>query len=260
MTDELKAKEERLARFFRDHPDVALAFSGGVDSAYLFYAASRHARSMQAFYVNSPFQPRFELEDARRLAAALDRPLTVIDLDIFSCPEAVEGGARRCYYCKRTIFTALWDKAREQGFSLLLDGNNASDDAGDRPGMQACRELDVISPLRDCGLTKSDIRRLSRAAGLFTWDKPSYSCLATRVAQDQPLRPELLRRIEAGESILFKLGFSDFRLRVRGEDALLQVTREQMERARASWDEIVSALTPYFSEIRLDRQARKGSL
>ena len=213
-----------------------------------------------AYTVKTAFQPAFELADAKALAAYLDRPLTVIEPDVFACPEAVANGPRRCYFCKRTLFTALWEQARAYGFDLLLDGSNASDDAGERPGMQALRELRVASPLRECGLTKADIRVLSREAGLFTWDKPSSSCLATRVAQDQPLTRDLLRRIEAGEMALMELGFSDFRLRVRGDDALLQVTADQMEQARDRWYEITKRLQPLFSGLSLDAQARKGSL
>ena len=260
VNGELQEKTAGLRRFFTDHPKVALAFSGGVDSSYLFYAASRYADEVQAFYAATAFQPACELADARALAVSLDRPLTVIEPDVFACPEAVANEPRRCYYCKRALFSALWEQARAQGFTVLLDGNNASDDAGDRPGMQAVRELQVLSPLRECGLTKADVRLLSREAGLFTWDKPSYSCLATRVAQGQPLTRDLLRRVEEGESILRELGFSDFRLRVRENDALLQVTAGQMEQARHRWNEITKRLEPLFSSVSLDDQARKGSL
>ncbi|MBR3392076.1 MAG: ATP-dependent sacrificial sulfur transferase LarE [Firmicutes bacterium] len=258
--DELKEKEERLFRFFKDYPKAALAFSGGVDSAYLFYAACRAGCDVQAFYADSAFNPAFELADARHIAQILKRELKVVELDVLACPEAVANGPRRCYYCKRAIFSALWQVARASGFDLLLDGNNASDDAGDRPGMQACRELQVVSPLREAGLTKADVRALSREAGLFTWNKPSYSCLATRVAQNQTITKDLLQRIESGENTLTELGFSDFRLRIRGENALLQVTAGQMEQARSAWDTIEARLLPLFSQISLDDEPRKGSI
>ena len=258
--DELKEKEERLFRFFEEHPKAALAFSGGVDSAYLFYAACRAGCDVQAFYADSAFNPAFELADARHIAQTLKRELKVVELDVLACPEAVANGPRRCYYCKRAIFSALWQVARASGFDLLLDGNNASDDAGDRPGMQACRELQVVSPLREAGLTKADVRALSNEAGLFTWDKPSYSCLATRVAQDQPLTKDLLRRIESGENILRELGFSDFRLRISGENALLQVTAGQTDKAQESLPAIKQRLLPLFPHVRLDDRPRKGSI
>lgn len=260
MNDELKEKEEALFRFFTENPRAALAFSGGVDSAYLFYAAVHAGCGIQAFYVDSAFNPAFELADARRVAQTLKQELKVVELDIMACPEAVANGPRRCYHCKRAIFSALWLEARRSGFDLLLDGNNASDDAGDRPGMQACRELQVVSPLREAGLTKADVRALSREAGLFTWDKPSYSCLATRVAQNQTITKALLQRIESGENILRELGFSDFRLRVRGENALLQVTAAQMDKARGAMDTIEQRLLTLFPQISLDDVPRKGSI
>ena len=260
MADELKEKQERLRGFFADHSRLALAFSGGVDSAWLFYEACRRGADVGAFFVKTAFQPDFELADAQRLAQELGRELTVVELDIFSCPEAAANGPRRCYFCKQAILTALRTEAGRQGFDLLCDGSNASDEAADRPGMQACQELQVVSPLRECGLTKADIRQLSREAGLFTWDKPSYSCLATRVATNQPLTRYLLRRIEEGESILRELGFSDFRLRVRDDAALLQVTAGQMERAGAAWPQIERRLLPLFAQVSLDEQARKESL
>ena len=129
----------------------------------------------------------------------------------------------RCYHCKRSLFTALLAAAKADGFSVVLDGSNASDDAGDRPGMRALRELEVRSPLRECGLTKSDVRRLAREAGLPVWDKPSYACLATRVPTGTAITREDLGRVERGEQALAAMGFHDFRLRLRGDGALLQV-------------------------------------
>ena len=119
----------------------------------------------------------------------------------------------RCYYCKRTIFSKLAETALADGYELLIDGTNASDPEGERPGMRALREA-VLSPLRLCGITKDQVRRLSKEAGLFTWNKPAYACLATRVPSGQPITAQLLQRVEAAESALKDLGFSDFRIRV----------------------------------------------
>ena len=170
-----------LEEFFRDCPRAALAFSGGTDSAFLFWAAKEYGCDVHAYYIKTAFQPEFELRDARRLAEQLGLPMTVVDLDVLAVPGAAANGPQRCYYCKQALFTALWKRARADGYTVLLDGTNASDDAGDRPGMRALRELEVRSPLRECGLTKAQVRQLSRDAGLFTWDKPAYACLATRV-------------------------------------------------------------------------------
>lgn len=161
-----------LEEFFRDHPEVAIAFSGGVDSAYLLYAATRYAKRVRAYTVHSQFQPRFELDDARHLAAELGAALSVLPLDVLAMPGAAENGPDRCYHCKQAVLTTIRDAALADGFTLLCDGTNASDAVADRPGMRALRELSVHSPLRECGLTKDTIRALSRDAGLFTWTSP----------------------------------------------------------------------------------------
>ena len=170
-----------IVEFFREVPEAAVAFSGGVDSAALLALAARHARRTKAYFVRTPFQPAFELQDAEDTARRLGAELQVIDYDILAVPAVAGNPPDRCYHCKRSLFTALLAAAKADGFSVVLDGSNASDDAGDRPGMRALRELEVRSPLRECGLTKSDVRRLAREAGLPVWDKPSYACLATRV-------------------------------------------------------------------------------
>ena len=141
-----------LQQFFKENPRVAIAFSGGVDSSYLLYAALRYGARVRAYYVNSAFQPRFELEDARRLAEELGADWEVLEGDPLADPQVAENPPNRCYFCKRMIFGRIAEAARRDGFSLLLDGTNASDDEGDRPGMQALRELEVRSPLRECGL------------------------------------------------------------------------------------------------------------
>ena len=128
-----------LEEFFKTAPRAAAAFSGGADSAFLLWAAARYGCDVHAYYVKTAFQPEFELEDARRLARQLHVPLTVIEKDILSVPEAAANGPDRCYHCKRALFTCLWEAARSDGHTLLLDGTNASDDAGDRPGMWALR-------------------------------------------------------------------------------------------------------------------------
>ena len=144
-----------LQEFFRENPRVALAFSGGVDSAYLLYAALRNGAQVRAYYVKSAFQPQFELDDAMALAYQLQADVKILELDVLSDPQIAENPANRCYYCKKRIFSAIAKQAAEDGFPVLLDGTNASDDAQDRPGMQALKELNVLSPLRLCGLTKA---------------------------------------------------------------------------------------------------------
>ena len=170
-----------LQDFFKQNKNVALAFSGGVDSAYLLYAATAAGCDIHAYYVKSAFQPQFELEDAKSLALELGAKMTVLELDVLSDSVITDNPANRCYHCKKKIFGTILEAAKKDGYELLIDGNNASDDASDRPGMKAVQELNVHSPLRECGMTKEKIRRLSKEAGLITWNKPAYACLATRI-------------------------------------------------------------------------------
>ena len=245
-----------LKEFFAQYPRAAVAFSGGTDSALVLWAAKTCGGDVKAYYVRTPFQPAFELADAQKLAAELDVPLKVVEVDILSVPEVAANGPERCYFCKKALFTALRQAAAADGYELLLDGTNASDDAGDRPGMKALGELDVRSPLRECGITKEEVRRLSRQAGLFTWDKPAYACLATRVPTGTPIAPADLERVERGEKALFRLGFTDFRLRLFHGAARIQVPEDQLERAAARRGEITAALGAEFTEIFLDLKGR----
>ncbi|HJD22017.1 MAG TPA: ATP-dependent sacrificial sulfur transferase LarE [Candidatus Gemmiger faecigallinarum] len=248
-----------LQDFFAGVPRAAVAFSGGTDSALVLWAARRYGCDVRSYYVKTVFQPAFELEDARRLARELDVPLTVVDADILAVPEAAANGPRRCYHCKRALFTQLRQAAAADGYTVLLDGTNASDDAGDRPGMAALRELAVRSPLRECGVTKAQVRQLSRQAGLFIWDKPAYACLATRVPTGTAITADMLDRVERAETALAALGFTDFRVRLLGACARLQLTQDQLPRALARRGEILAALQPLFDGVLLDLQARAAS-
>ena len=246
-----------LSEFFHAHPRAALGFSGGVDSAYLLCAALRCGADVRAYYVRSPFQPRFELDDARRLADALGAQLTVLSLDVLADPAIASNPPDRCYHCKRRIFAAIRSAALADGYDLLLDGTNASDDVSDRPGFRALQELAVRSPLRECGLTKEEIRRRSREAGLFTWDKPAYACLATRVPAGQPITAQALETTERAETFLSALGFRDFRVRMDGTAAKLQLRVEDLSRLMDRREEVLAGLKPYYSAVTLDLEVRK---
>ena len=245
-----------LNEFFKENPKTALAFSGGVDSSYLLYAARQAGAEVHAYYVKTAFQPEFEYEDAMGLAKQLGAQVTVLRLNALSDPQVAANPANRCYYCKVGLFGALRARAKADGYDLLLDGTNASDDAGDRPGMKALREMEVRSPLRECGLTKAMIRQESRKAGLFTWDKPAYACLATRVPTGRTITSELLRRVEGAETALFALGFTDFRVRLYDEAARLQLPEGQMAKAVEQRQAIRQALAPWFDVVLLDTQTR----
>lgn len=245
-----------LQDFFQSHPRAALAFSGGVDSSFLLFAGLRAGAEIRPYFVRSPFQPQFELDDARRLALQAGVELTVLERDILENSAVAANGPDRCYHCKRDLFAMILARAAGDGFSLLLDGTNASDDAADRPGMKALEELQVRSPLRECGLTKDRIRQLSREWGLFTWDKPAYACLATRVPTGTALDAATLRRVEKAEGALFDLGFTDFRVRLFHGAARLQMPQGQMEKAAAQRGEILARLRGLFDVVLLDLEGR----
>ncbi len=245
-----------LSEFFNENNHVALAFSGGVDSSYLLYAALQNGADIHPYYIKTAFQPQFEMDDALSLAKQLDVEVTVLELDVLSAPLVADNPADRCYHCKTALFTALRKRALSDGYKVLIDGTNASDDAGDRPGMRALQELSVRSPLRECGLTKEEIRRLSREAGLLTWNKPAYACLATRIPTDVSINEDLLRRVEGAENALFTLGYSDFRVRVYHGAARLQLPAEQMSKAVLEAAAVRDALNPFFDTILLDLEGR----
>lgn len=246
-----------LQDFFRQHPRLALAFSGGCDSAYLLYAASQCGANVRAYYVHSCFQPAFELRDAQRLADQLKLPLTVLEADVLADVQVRSNPADRCYHCKRNIFNAILNAAHRDGFTEIIDGTNASDDASDRPGMRALREMQVLSPLRLCGITKAQVRAYSREAGLFTWNKPAYACLATRIPMNMPIEADMLERIERAEGMLASMGFSDFRVRISGDGVRLEILEEQMEGLIRKRSEVVAALQDDFSQITLDLRPRR---
>ncbi len=248
-----------LKDFFAEHNKIALAFSGGADSAYLLYAAISSGADVQPYYVSSQLQPEFERNDARRLAVELGAELREISLDLLQADEVTANPADRCYYCKKRIMGAVREAARADGYDTVADGTNADDDGGDRPGMRVLTEEGILSPLRLCGITKAELRRLSHEAGLFTWNKPAYACLATRIPTGERITAEKLNAVEKSESRLFSLGFTDFRVRMRGGGALLQFTARQHEKAENEFDAIKAELSKYFDTVRLDPQPREES-
>lgn len=245
-----------ILQFWKENQKAAIAFSGGVDSAYLLYTAVQSGAQVKAYYVKTAFQPQFELEDAKKLAHQLGVEMERLDVDILSVPHVKDNPPNRCYYCKKALFSAISTAAAADGFALLLDGTNASDLVFDRPGMQALRELSVRSPLRECGLTKAEIRRRSREAGLFTHDKPAYACLATRIPAGEVITPDKLRRTEAAEDFLRALGMRDFRVRTLGELARLQVPAGELETVLKYREAIVERLKQEYSGVVLDLEVR----
>ena len=245
-----------LQEFFKENPKVAIAFSGGVDSSYLLYAAQTSGADTKAYFVKGAFQPQFELDDAKRLAKEIGVPMTILPVDVLANDTVTANPSNRCYYCKQTVFGLIQETAAKDGFHTLLDWTNASDDAADRPGMKALEELQVRSPLREAGLTKDEIRRLSKEASLFTWDKPSYACLATRIPTGQKITKEELDRVSHSETFLMQLGFCNFRVRTVGNDAKIQVTKDQLDLLLKHREQILKELQPLYDNILLDMLTR----
>lgn len=245
-----------LGDFFKEHPKAAIAFSGGVDSTYLLAEALRLGADVKPYCAVTAFQPAFEKREAAEFCALLGAELTTVELDVLAEAAVTANPPERCYHCKKTIFSALMEKAAADGYTLMLDGTNASDDALDRPGMRALREFGVLSPLRICGLTKAEIRRRSRELDLPTWDKPAYACLATRIPTGEVIDGDKLRRVEGAETALREMGYTDFRVRFFHGAARLQLPSAQWERAGSERKTIREALKPWFPIVLMDMEER----
>ena len=245
-----------IENFFQLHNNTAVAFSGGVDSAVLLFFAKAYARNVKAYYVRSQFQPDFEYEDALKVAEILDTDLEVIEVDVLSDSEIVKNPANRCYLCKKRIFGAIKNAAARDGFETVVDGTNASDDINDRPGFKALKELGVISPLRECGYTKKEIRIIAEENSLPVFDKPSYACLATRIPMGNRITSDLLEKTEKAENLLMKEGFRNFRIRYADGDARLELGKKEAEMFNKNKEKIISLLTAYYGSVYLDSRER----
>ena len=246
----------RIEEFLGSNGKLAIAFSGGVDSAYLLAEAVRCGADVRAYYVKSQFQPEFEREDARRLAKTIGADLTEIRADVLSNETIASNPADRCYHCKQLIMGTILRSAKADGYKLVCDGTNASDDISDRPGFRALGEMGVRSPLRECGITKEEIRQRARDLGLDVWDKPAYACLATRIGTGERITADKLKITEEAESRLFNIGFRDFRARMRGNDALIQIAADQHADAVKRGGEIRKALADLYDDVRIDPEPR----
>jgi len=204
---------------------AAVAVSGGVDSTLLLKVACDELGrdKVLALFADSVLQPAGEREHVLELAETSGCRLEIIDADPLSWPDFVENPPNRCYRCKKNIYSLLKQKMAQGNISLLMDGTNADDLGDNRPGLQALAELGIVTPLADVGLHKQEIRSLSRHLGLSTWDRPSASCLATRIPAGRVIKQTLLDRVAQCEAVLHSLGFLGCRARLVGDDVLIEL-------------------------------------
>lgn len=224
MVTSREEKEKKLAVLLEKCMPLAVAFSGGVDSTYLLHEAVKAGKEkVTALIMKTPSVPERELDEAVAFCKSRGISFFVLPADPFSAAGFRENGRDRCYICKHFLFSALLEKAKEEGIPFVADGTNADDRKEFRPGLRALKELDIRSPLAEAGLTKKEIRELSEKEGLPTWNKPSFSCLATRFPYGEELTVEKLKRTEAAENLLAELGFTQRRVRVHGNLARIEV-------------------------------------
>ncbi|MDO5853234.1 MAG: ATP-dependent sacrificial sulfur transferase LarE [Thermoplasmata archaeon] len=254
----MSLSSDSLESFFRSSGRIAIACSGGTDSTFLVHEGAKMGADIVPIIIRSQLACHGEVEGAVEFCRSQGVEPVVVDVDAMSVEGLLANGPDRCYLCKKAMFGAVTAKARELGCDVVADGTNASDPVEDRPGMRALAEMGVRSPLRDAGLTKSQIRRLSRTERLSTWNKLSNSCLATRVATGVRITPEIVERVGNSEDAIGLLGFTGFRVRTDGTDARLELRASEREAAVRRIDEIRKAVSPWFDDISISEVTRDG--
>lgn len=261
LREKKKLLDQALARLGR----TLVAYSGGVDSAYLAYAASRVlGQNILAVIADSPSLARGQLQDAITFAQEQHIPLEVIQTSEMDRIEYVRNDSQRCFHCKDELFTILDQFAREHGYNSVAYGVNVDDQSDFRPGQKAAKAHGVAAPMADAGLTKTEIRELAKQAGLRVWDKPASACLSSRIEYGRPVTQEALMAIEKGEDALRGLGFRQFRVRHHGEIVRIEIAREELPQAStmemfAEFTRIFKALG--FLYVTLDLEGfRSGSM
>jgi len=244
----LEEKAERLRQILTSHPRLIVAYSGGVDSAFLAWTARQVlGRQMLAVIADSASLARTHLEDALAFAREHNIPTEVVETQELENPDYIRNDSMRCFHCKDELFSVLERYREAHGFDATAYGVN-SDDQGDfRPGQQAARQHSILAPLLEAGLGKAEIRELARQGDLRVWDKPASACLSSRMEYGRAVTPEALRVIERGEDALRALGFRQFRVRHHGEIVRIEITGEELPRALTA--EMAREFTAVFKHL-----------
>ncbi len=265
VSDTLDARSRSLQQQLLGLGRVLVAYSGGVDSAFLAWAAFRQiGDNMLAVLADSPSLARSQMHDAVAFAQEQGIPLTIIQTAEMERPEYRQNDSFRCFHCKDELFSVMEDFRAKNDFDVIAYGVNADDQGDYRPGQQAASQHGVAAPLLTAGLTKQDIRDLARAAGLRIWDKPASACLSSRIEYGRPVTPEALLVVEQGEEALRHLGFRQFRVRHHGDIVRIEVAPDELPRAlstvmAAEFARIFKALG--FAYVTLDLEGfRSGSM
>jgi len=241
-------KDNHLRHILADHPRLIVAYSGGVDSAFLAWTAHQVLGSqMLAVVADSPSLARTHLQEALAFARDHKIPIAVVETNELENPAYRRNDAMRCFHCKDELFTVLERFRNERGFDAIAYGINVDDQGDFRPGQQAAREHSILAPLLEAGLTKAEIRELARQSDLQVWDKPASACLSSRMEYGRPVTPEALSVIERGEDALRKMGFRQFRVRHHGEIVRIEIAREELPRALTA--EMAAAFTAQFKAL-----------
>jgi len=228
----MEAKQQRLRAILASSGRLLVAYSGGVDSAFLAWAAHRESgNGMLAVIADSPSLARTHLEDALGFAREHGIPVEILKTQELADPAYARNDSMRCFHCKDELFTVLEEYRAAHGFDRVAYGVNVDDQGDFRPGQEAARQHHVMAPLLEAGLEKAEIRELARAAGLRVWDKPASACLSSRIEYGRPVTAEALSVVERGEDALRALGFRQFRVRHHGEIVRIEVAREELSRA-----------------------------